>query len=141
MHRPVLEAFAESYRVLVDGGRGVPFLRPIVDASFIPGPRALEAIRQDVLVPWSPTTIRSRGRLRPGGTARYAILTPYDGTLTVRVVPRSARARVTLTTAAGAVLKRGVGRATATICGQRRVRLVVRALSGSGRFTLTVTKP
>lgn len=137
------EGFAETYRVLVDRGRGIPFSWPIVDPSFVPGPRALKAARRDVLVPWSPTTARLRRQLSVARPTRFSVTTTYDGTLTVRVVT-SRRARIEtaiVATAEGRTMSRGEDRLSTTICGERRLQVVVRALSGRGPITLVVTKP
>jgi hypothetical protein len=140
--RDPAEAFAESYRLFADRRSGIPFVWPIVDPTFVPGPKALAALRDDVLVPWTPTTVRVSGTLRRSGTLRDTLNTPYDGSLTARVVASGGmRVEVTVLSTNGTSLGRGRGRATATVCGQRRVRLIVRAVSGQGTFTLLVTKP
>lgn len=137
------EAFAEAYRTLVDRSRGTPFAWPIVDDSFRPSPTALELLRRDVLDPWRPTTLRARLRLAGNRSVRYALATPYDGTLSVRVAA-SGKLRTRVTLMARGVAKplgRGNDRATATVCGPRRVDVLVRRASGTGAFTLVVTKP
>jgi len=137
------EAFAESYRVLSDRARGVPFDWPLVDPSFAPTAKALELVRLDVLLPWRATTVRLRKPLAAGGVVRFVVATPNDGTLMARVVAaRGLRVDLTLADArADSSLAHGARRATTTICGTRRVLVEVRALSGRGLATLTLTKP
>ena len=137
------EAFAESYRVLSDRARGVPFDWPLVDPSFAPRAKALELVRLDVLVPWRATTVRLRTRLAAGRVARFVVATPNDGTLTVRVAAaRGLRVGMTLVAPhADSSLARGARRATTTICGTRRVLVEIHAVSGSGLVTLILTKP
>jgi hypothetical protein len=71
--------------------------------------------------------------------------TQLDGTLRVSLRP-SAGTRLALDVYASstrlvhAVGARALARAT-TICGQRNLRIRVRAVSGNGAFRLTVAKP
>lgn len=139
------EAFAESYRRLSDSLRGVPPLWPLVDPSFRPDARALELVRQDVVAPWRPVTVRKRRQLPAAGRAsRQVVVTPLDGTVVVRAAARSRAARVEVTlghATTGARLARGTGRAQATICGVRRVAVTIRTLAGAGAYMLTITRP
>src|SRR5207253_573329 len=61
------EGFAESYRVLNETMGGIPLTWSIVDNSFRPDAAALQAIRDDVLQPWTGPTIDTiRGRFPQG---------------------------------------------------------------------------
>lgn len=137
------ELFAETYRILVDRRRGVAFSWPLVDRDLRPGVEALALVRKDVLEPWRQTTLRIRGRLPVGRVAQYVVATPYDGELEARVRSgRGAVARVSLVDAAsGEARSRPGTRASTTVCGQRRVRVLVHMTSGGGAFTLVLTRP
>jgi hypothetical protein len=144
------EAFAESYRVLVEtGGTALGYAWPIVDDSFRPDARALELVREDVLHPWaapSPTRIQARfhGKSRAWATT---IATPLDGAL-----------RIELTVPNGgvddAVLSSGTSRPvtavwdapgrkslTYRVCGARSVKLRVTRGGAVARFALRVAAP
>jgi hypothetical protein len=145
------EAFAESYRVLVQtGGAGGAYDWPIVDPSFRPSAEAIEAIRADVANPWTgPTTTTTHATFRGRKPWTTTIATPLDGDLSVRVrVPGGGADDVTLLSSDGKrVLARGywnsVGGKEAhyRLCGTRS--LVVRVSRGgsAARFTLRVAAP
>lgn len=137
------EGFAETYRVLVDRQRGVPYVWPIVDGVLAPTAKRSRAARLDVLQPWVPITKRRRARLPlPGRVWTWTMHTPWDGRLavTVRSAP-STRIRVTVVNpSTGRVATSGINRATTLVCGERTLRLEVRTVSGAGRFTLTVVQ-
>jgi hypothetical protein len=73
--------FAETYRVLNERERGLPFTWPILDASFIPDAEALQAAREDVLNPWrAPKTQTIRVRFTSGHRLwKRTLTTPLDG--------------------------------------------------------------
>jgi hypothetical protein len=62
------EAFAEAYRVLNDTRAGAALDWPLVDPSFLPDAVALQAVADDVSVPWAgPTASVVHGRFTPSG--------------------------------------------------------------------------
>ena len=141
------EAFAESYRVLNETAAGLPLLWPIVDPSFLPTTAALQALREDVVNPWTgPTTQKIRGKFAAHRrTWTLKLATPLDGDLSVRVAQGSDG--LELLGAARNVLARGVltpfGGKTLhyRICGERSLALRVRASGTAAPFTLRVTQP
>jgi hypothetical protein len=146
------EAFAESYRVLVEtGGSGVGYDWPILDASFRPTPASLAALREDVVHPWlepTKTTIKSKF-LRHRHTWTTHVATPLDGDLRVRVtVPGGGADDVTLLTDDGqTVLARGSWTTSGAktveyrICGARSFEARVTRGGTAARFTLQVERP
>jgi hypothetical protein len=142
------EAFAESYRVLVEtDGTATGYSWPIVDDSFRPDGAALAALREDVLDPWSGSTVTTlHGRFK-GSATQWArtIATPLDGDLRVKI---DAPDDVSLTSADGrAVLAKGTwtsagGKAVAyRVCGMRSLQVRVTRLTRTARFTLRISKP
>jgi hypothetical protein len=138
------EAFAESYRALNETQVGLPFMWPIVDPSFAPDTNALQALREDVVHPWtSPSTRTIRARFARGRhTWTMKLATPLDGQLSVRLAQgsdevslladeRTVLARGTWTSAGGKSLEY-------LVCGRRSLSLRV---TGTGLFTLKVTQP
>jgi hypothetical protein len=114
-----------------------------------PGPVEFEAIREDVLEPWSKPQSRTfRGRLGPGRTKRtFRIRVELDGNVTMRLKgPPGASYSVEAETAgfaAGRTLRSG-GRFRVEWCRRRpvdRVKLTVRRRTGSGPFALSVGRP
>jgi hypothetical protein len=142
------EGFAESYRLLNErkAGRAETPWR-IVSEALYPTDAALTALEQDVTTPWEQDTISTQtARLtRATRTRTYTVATQLDGTLKVTLRP-SAGLRLSLEVFASArrvarvVGSAAVSRST-TICGQRSHRIRVRAVRGSGTFSLTVAKP
>ena len=138
------EAFAESYRVLNETQAGLPFTWPIVDPSFRPDANALQALREDVVHPWTaPTTKTVRARFARGRhTWTLKLATPLDGELSVRLAQGSDD--LSLLADGRTVLARGSWTSTGgkslkyVICGQRSLLLRV---TGGGRFALEVTQP
>jgi hypothetical protein len=146
------EAFAESYRVLVEtNGTAVGYAWPIVDPSFRPTPDSLAAIREDALHPWvGPTTKTIQGKfLRQRRTWTTQVATPLDGDLRVRVtVPGGGADDVTLLTgdgrtvlATGSWASTGGKSAEYRICGARSLRVRVTRGGAAARFTLQVQAP
>ena len=141
------EAFAESYRVLNEQLAGLPLLWPIVDPSFLPTPASTEALREDVVDPWTgPTTKTIRARFRPHKrTWALKLATPLDGNLTIRLAQGTDD--LTLIGDAQKVVAKGswtTGGAKSVqfeICGQRSLTIRVRATGRPAPFTLRVTKP
>jgi hypothetical protein len=130
------EAFAESYRVLVEtNGTAAGYDWPIVDPSFRPTPESLAAIREDVLHPWvGPTTKTIRGKfLRQRRTWSTQLATFLDGDLRLRItVPGGGADDVTLLSgdgrtvlATGSWTSSGGKSAEYQVCGARSVRVRV----------------
>jgi hypothetical protein len=142
------EGFAESYRLLNErkAGRAETPWR-IVSEALYPNDASLSALEQDVTTPWQEgAATTSTARLtRAVRTRTYTVPTQLDGTLKVTLRP-SAGLRLALEILASSnrvvrvVSSTAVSRA-ATICGQRSHRIRVRAVRGSGTFSLTVAKP
>jgi hypothetical protein len=141
------EGFAESYRLLNERkvGRAETPWR-IVSEVLYPNDAALSALEQDVTTPWqeeASTTYTAR-LTRLARTRTYTVATQLDGTLKVTLRP-SAGLRLSLEVFAPSRVARAVGSAavlrSTTICGQRSHRIRVRAVRGSGTFSLTVAKP
>jgi hypothetical protein len=114
-----------------------------------PGPLEFEAIRKDVLEPWSrPRSRTFRGRLGPGRMKRtFRIRVVLDGHLTMRLAGRAGASysveAKTAGFAAGRTLRSG-GRFRVEWCRRRpvdRVKLTVRRRTGSGPFALSVSWP
>jgi hypothetical protein len=132
------EAFAESYRLLNETALRLP-VTPwgTVSPSLRPSQAALDALRQDVLEPWSRAApIAFAGRFartdkRPFRT--FQVRTPLDGGLTATVTaPASASFRV-------AIGGKAVG--SEIVCGARTTQVTVTRVKGYGAFTLAVTPP
>jgi hypothetical protein len=121
------EGFAETYRFL--NGQPTADLGldwPIVDRLFYPDARSLQAVRRDVLQPWThPTSLQLTGRLDSRGSARVTVSTPLDGNLELA--------------ASGATIAGSVS-AHREICGTRHIPV---QLAGKPRsaFVLNVTRP
>jgi hypothetical protein len=141
------EAFAETYRVLTEtDGTVQGFGWPIVDPSFQPDAADLEAVRADVLQPWTgPTVATIRGRFaRSSRSWARSIATPLDGDLRIRISTTD-----DLTVAAGGakVLARshwtGAGgkELDFRVCGQRSLELRVVRAAPRSRFTLRISRP
>jgi hypothetical protein len=145
------EAFAEDYRVLNERRAGIPESAwQVVDQSLYPHQTALDALAEDVTSPWTQnTTTTYRVVLGPGASGRgFRVATPLDGNFTA-TLRTGVKARLTLR-----IVDLGSGRLMAsdgtplrtkslgvTICGQRSLQVQVKRVSGSGPFTVTVSKP
>jgi hypothetical protein len=146
------EAFAESYRVLVEtNGTGMDYGWPILDQSFRPTAKSLAALREDVLDPWAgPTTTTIKAKFpRHRRTWTTQIATPLDGNLHLRLsVPGGGADDVTLLTGDGqTVLARGSWTTSGAksveypICGARSLKVRVTRGGAAARFTLRVERP
>lgn len=146
------EAFAESYRVLVETkSTGVGYDWPIMDPSFRPTPEALAALREDVLHPWIGSTTKTiNGKfLRHRRTWATQVTTPLDGDLRIRVtVPGGGADDVTLLSSDGrTVLATGSWASSGgktveyRVCGARSFRVRVTRGVPAARFTLQVQAP
>jgi hypothetical protein len=142
------EAFAETYRVLVEtDGAAAGFDWPIVDSSFRPDDAALAALRADVVDPWTgPTieTVHTRFK-RWAHRWRTTLETALDGDLSIRIdVPddvslvsedgRTVLARSTWTSA-------GDKEVHYRVCGVRHVQVRVSRSGPRAGFTLRITTP
>lgn len=147
------EAFAEAYRVLDEVKHGLPSAAwPIVEGSFYPDQRELEAIERDVLQPWTKgtTTVRRLG-FAPVAKRVHTLplATALDGDLAVTVtVPLGGLYDVTLLAPDGRrVLARGLWsgrtqlRLTHTICGERKLYLRVLRRGPAGTVVVRTTTP
>jgi hypothetical protein len=142
------EGFAESYRLLNErkAGRAETPWRIISEALY-PNDAALSALERDVTTPWQqgPSSTYTARLTRATRTRTYTVATQLDGTLKVTLRP-SAGLRLALEVFASSsrVVRVGgsvlISRST-TVCGQRSHRIRIRAVRGSGTFSLTVAKP
>jgi hypothetical protein len=147
------EGFAEAYRVLNEArAGGTLFAWSIVDHAFFPDAKALAAVEDDVVRPWTaPVTTTIAGRLRATGSRTWAraLTTSLDGDVTVTLrVPLGGVYDLALLGADGRkVLARGLWSGTSTktarftVCGQRTLAIRVVARGAGGRFSLRVTGP
>jgi hypothetical protein len=146
------EGFAESYRVLNERLAGLPEIPwSIVSRTLYPDATALNLLQQDVTTPWTaPTTTATSGALSLRVRSRTTtVATSLDGTLraTLRAPARSRFALDVLTSAGGRVAHAtttagsSTRTVTATVCGQRSLRVRVSRLSGSGTYRLATTRP
>jgi hypothetical protein len=137
------EAFAETYRVL--NGYGVESWN-VVDASFRPTQPALDAVRADVLDPWTkPGSQTIAVRFAHGRTWSGRISTPLDGVLDVATAAgavdlqlRSADGKRVL--ARGSWASSGGKSIAYEVCGERSLLLRVTS-AGPRRVNLRVTEP
>jgi hypothetical protein len=142
------EAFAESYRVLVEtGGTATGYTWPVVDPSFRPDTPALDALLEDVLDPWAgqvTTTIRARFA---GGSRSWTstIQTPLDGSLRIQI---SNADDLTLMSpdghgvlATSSWTSSGGKALDYRICGTRSLKVRVVRRGAASRFTLRITHP
>ena len=137
------EAFAETYRVLVEGGDSWP----IVDPGFRPDAAALAAAREDVLNPWTGPTTRTIKAKFPSGRRTWAttITAALDGD--VAVVARGPVEPSLVSADGNRVLARASWNSSGgkTIsyrdCGVRSLRVLVRRNAPGARFSLTITTP
>jgi hypothetical protein len=146
------EAFAESYRILVEtNGTALGYDWPIIDPSFRPDAQALTAVREDVLHPWSgPTTKTISGKfLRRSRTWTAQVATPLDGDLRLRLtVPGAGANDVTLLSSDGrTVLATGSWDSSGgksveyRLCGARSLKVRVTRGGSAARFSLRVVVP
>jgi hypothetical protein len=146
------EAWAESYRVMSEQLRSAAAPAwPIVSRSFYPDAPALEAVREDVLAPWRPPAARLvRARFVAGAARTWTLplSTQLDGQLSVmlRLAP-GVLYDVALDGEDGHTLAHGYLSAATektlqyTICGERRVRLVVTRRGRAASFSVLVKQP
>jgi hypothetical protein len=145
------EVFAEDYRVLNERREGLPEARwEVVDNSLYPDQTALDLLAQDVTTPWTGvTTMKYRVVIGPYASGRgFRIPTLLDGDFTATLTS-PAKARFTMRVvdlnshkvlAADATSLR-TKTLSVPICGQRSLQVQVKRVSGSGTFSLAVSKP
>jgi hypothetical protein len=143
------EAFAETYRLLEDMRSGAAeLLWPVVDRSFYPDAGAFQAVTEDVVAPWtgsSLTVVRRSVRGNAGRIAAFRIATPLDGTLIVRLRPAGPYDVVVVGAGeplrvTGRTSSARETRVTYQICGERSLNVLVAAGAGP-RFEVHVTSP
>jgi hypothetical protein len=138
------EVFAEDFRVLNEERLGLPVTPwEVVDSSLQPNQKALTLLRQDVLNPWEAnrqSQISGRFTARGSSVRSYHVAAALDGSLMVSV---SGSPHVRLQILSGPrVVARGGSSTQATICGGSRSFTVrVTRTSGSGAFTLALSRP
>ena len=135
------EGFAETYRVLNQRKLGVPEMPwQIVTDSLYPNARALSLLQQDVLQPWTgPTTRTVTGAVKARKTRSVVVKTPLDGTFRARVAG-AGKFKLKVSTPSGRRLAAGGASATATVCGQRALRIRI-AAQKTASYRLTVSTP
>ena len=141
------EAFAESYRVLMETAAGLSPTWPIVDPSFMPDAAALAALREDILDPWTVPTVTTQKPLFASRARAWTLrlATPLDGSLHVQVAPGSDD--VALLAEDGRVLRSGAWTSSGAksadyvVCGRRTVVVRVTRHSTARRFTLRLSTP
>ena len=138
------EVFAEDFRVLNEQRLGLPVAPwAVVDASLQPDAQALTLLQEDVLTPWtSNTTTQFSGRFTARGTSTrtYKLAGALDGNFAA-AVQTGAHVRVQVLKA-GRVVARGAKSARTIVCdGSRNYAVRITRTSGSGPFTLSVSKP
>jgi hypothetical protein len=142
------EAFAESYRVLNETLAGAPLTWPILDNSFRPDATALQAIRDDILQPWSAATTQTiHGRFAPRrNTWTRKLATPLDGSLSIQLGVGADGLQL-LSADNQSILGQGVWTQTGRksidyqICGQRSFTVRVSRSSPTPTFTLRISIP
>jgi hypothetical protein len=135
------EGFAETYRVLNQRKLGAPEMPwQIVTDSLYPNARALSLLQQDVLQPWTgPTTRTVTGAVKARKTRSVVVKTPLDGTFRARVAG-AGKFKLKVSTPSGRRLAAGGASATATVCGQRALRIRI-AAQKTASYRLTVSTP
>ncbi len=136
------EAFAETYRVLNLQSQGNTNIGwDIVSESFFPDTTALQLLQQDITTPWTgPTAAKLRGSFGVGVVRTFGVQTPLDGSFAAHLVaPTKAKMRLALY-AGTKLIGRGINVNT-MVCGQRTLTLKVERISGSGAFSINISKP
>ena len=130
------EAFAESYADMQFPG--VDF---IYTDLLKPDQGAFDAIRADVLNPWTgPRTVTLRG----SSTKTFKLQTPLDGSASFDLsAPAGANYRLRVLAGTHALKRRALHASTSgyTICGERSLAVQVTRVAGRGAFTVTASLP
>jgi hypothetical protein len=138
------EAFAESFRVL---NGYAPDDWSIVDPSFRPDATALSLLREDVLDPWTPPTVRTiSARFHGSQTWTLRLAMPLDGELVARVSPGADELTLAGTDtktvlAEGSWSTGGAKAIDYRVCGRRTVLLRVTRHTSSARFVVRLSSP
>jgi hypothetical protein len=145
------EAFAEDYRVLNERRAGLPESRwQVVDRSLYPDQEALDSLAEDITNPWTANmTTTYRSVLGPHASGRgFRVATPLDGIFVAKLTSPAKTKFVlrlvdpTTSTVLGVAAPTGrVESIQISACGQRTIQVQVKRVSGSGAFTLAVSKP
>jgi hypothetical protein len=134
------ESFAESFLHLNEVKLGVPETQWGYDAMFAPDAKALAAIEQDVIDPWTHYSMQhwDGGFTRRGQVRVASLATPLDGAFALQLkAPRGSTVSVTGVPHIKRASKTLVG---GTICGQRSI--TVRVTAGKpGVFRVTAATP
>jgi hypothetical protein len=142
------EGFAESYRVLNERRAGLteaPWA--IVTNQLYPDDNALALLEQDVTSPWTKNSALARtGSVSKAAKSRsYVVPTPLDGRISVTLRSSAkAKFRLDILSPSSTSLAHSTGRNTsdsATICGERAVKIRVNRVSGTGAFRLAISRP
>ena len=144
------EGWAESYRVLNERRLGLlESTWDIVTRAFYPDDGALAAMEQDIASPWSANTVSTTSaqfQRRGKATRTTTLATTLDGSVVVTLrTPTTLRARLDLLAGGrrvGTVTTAGSAKPIrATACGTRSFTARVTRLAGSGRYSLTFSRP
>jgi hypothetical protein len=132
------EGFAEAFRFLNELRAGV--LSPAwtaVDPLLYPDTTALRLLEADVVSPWTGNTALTLGAARP---RTFALSTPLDGTLVLRLHAPAGTYRLSLWR--GATRLAGGSAFRYAICGDRMLTLrVARTGAAGGAYTIAVSRP
>ena len=145
------EAWAETYRVLVERRGGTPEAPwEIVSPSFYPDEVALAAAERDVVQPWTgPTRTTYRTRFTRSSRKSWTIPleTPRDGAIRIEItLPRGGLHDAVLLEQDGTVATalwsgRTLKTVSTTVCGQRSLRLRVTHKGTFGRVSVSASIP
>lgn len=137
------ENFAEAYAQMHMSGQ----VRWQYAPSLRPDRRSFEAIRRDIESPWLGSKVRDiRVTLPPYGEARYSLRTPLDGRLTADLYGLNG-ARFGFELSRGSRRLARAPRPTRDfrlsklICGERQLRVTVRAGARGGSYRLVIARP
>jgi hypothetical protein len=142
------EGLAEAFRVLNEQRLGLqesPW--DIVSDDFMPDAQALVLLEQDVTDPWTKnTTLARSGSVSARAKSRaFVVSTPLDGRMSVRLTSSAkAKFRLDVLSPNAKSIGHASGRnvtASATVCGERALRLRVNRVTGAGAFRLTISRP
>ena len=136
------EAYAEAYRVLnLTKQKATSIGWDIVDPDLYPNATALSMLEQDITTPWQrPTLSHVRGMFGNGTVRTIVTKTTLDGSFVARL-HASTKSRMRLQLYAAGRLVASGSSVRYEICGQRSLTLKVQRVSGSGAFTVDVSKP
>ena len=145
------EAWAETYRVLVERRGGTPEAPwEIISPSFYPDEAALAAAERDAVQPWTgPTKTTYRMRFTRSSRKSWTIPleTPRDGAIRIEItLPRGGLHDAVLFDQRGAVATalwsgRTFKTLSTTVCGQRSLRLRVTQKGAFGRMSVSASIP